>query len=355
MPDALRPDSPDVVGLFADAADALAHGDDVDQALRALLEAAVRASDADAAAIFLQDPDRVSLEPAVRVGLGDEVWARLVEALDAEADPIATAARDRTSIRIAAADGANGSGGGLLEALDARRVAIEPLVVTRRGIQQGLGALVLAWRSEATAARAAEGREGRLVAAIAGLASVAVDHARLSSLGAARSEWFERIAQSDPLTGLANDRAFGRVLELELARAARQGSQVSLALFDVDGFGEINRAGGHEAGDDVLKAVAAVLNESVRLVDTVARIGGDEFVLLAPGSAGSTVARRVIESVARLPEVTGTSLSVSAGVAHFPTDGEDAATLLDAAATALAQAKGRGPATLHESTNQRSR
>ena len=351
MPDALRPDSRDVVALFAGAADALAHGDDIDHALAALLDAAVRASGADAAAVFLQDPDRVSLEPAVRVGLSDAAWSRLVQALDAETDPIATAARERTASRLNATDDANGSGGGLLEAIDARRAAIEPLVVTRRGIQQGLGALLVAWRGGSADA----GGEDRLVTAIASLASVAVDHARLASLVAERSEWFERIAQSDPLTGLANERAFGRVLEMELARAARQGSQVSVALFDVDGFSEINRAAGHEAGDDVLKTVAAVLNESVRLVDTVARIGGDEFVLLAPGAAGATVAQRVIESVGQLQDAAGTSLSVSAGVAHFPANGETAGAVLDAAAAALAEAKGRGPATLHESTGQTTR
>ena len=108
-----------------------------------------------------------------------------------------------------------------------------------------------------------------------------------------RSEWFERMAHTDPLTGLANQRTFARVLELELARAARQGSEISLAVFDVDGLTEINARHGHEAGDDVLRAVASVLAESVRLVDTVARQGGDEFVLIAPGAAGQAVARRV--------------------------------------------------------------
>jgi diguanylate cyclase (GGDEF)-like protein len=160
------------------------------------------------------------------------------------------------------------------------------------------------------------------------------------------------MSQSDPLTGLANQRTFARVLELELARAGRQGGEVSLALFDVDGFVATNEAGGHEVGDDVLRAVAAVLNESVRLVDTVARIGGDEFVLVAPGSAGVTVARRVLSGVAALAPVGGRPISVSAGIARFPTDGTTADELLDAAAAALARARGEGPATLHESSTQ---
>ena len=111
------------------------------------------------------------------------------------------------------------------------------------------------------------------------------------------------MAHTDPLTGLANERTVGRILELELARAARQESEVSIVLFDIDDFQATNREGGHQAGDDVLRRVAAVLAESVRLVDTVGRIGGDEFVLVAPGSAGLTVARRVLEGIVSLPAV----------------------------------------------------
>ena len=129
-----------------------------------------------------------------------------------------------------------------------------------------------------------------------------------------------------------------------MARAGRQGSELSLALFDVDDFQSTNRESGREAGDDVLRRVAAVLAESVRLVDTVGRIGGDEFVLVAPGSAGVTVARRVIEGIAALPAVAGRPMSVSAGVARFPVDGSDAR---DAhrgrRRAALGRAPGSGP------------
>ena len=146
------------------------------------------------------------------------------------------------------------------------------------------------------------------------------------------------------MTGLANERTVGRVLELELARAGRQTSEVSLAIFDVDDFQATNLEGGHAAGDDVLRRVAAVLAESVRLVDTVGRIGGDEFVLIAPGSAGMTVAQRVLDGIAALPAVAGRDVSVSAGVARFPVDGSDADELIAAAMAALqsARAEGRG-------------
>ena len=89
------------------------------------------------------------------------------------------------------------------------------------------------------------------------------------------------MAHTDPLTGIANERTVARVLELELARAGRQGGEVALALFDIDDFRSANATDGR-AADDILRRVAAVLSESVRLVDTVGRIGGDEFVLIAP-------------------------------------------------------------------------
>ena len=113
-------------------------------------------------------------------------------------------------------------------------------------------------------------------------------------------------------------------------------------MFDIDDFQATNRDGGHAAGDDVLRRVAAVLAESVRLVDTVGRIGGDEFVLIAPGSAGMTVAQRVIDGIAALPAVAGRDVSVSAGVARFPADGADAEALIAAATEALDRARNEG-------------
>jgi diguanylate cyclase (GGDEF)-like protein len=124
---------------------------------------------------------------------------------------------------------------------------------------------------------------------------------------------------------------------------------VSLALFDIDDFRAANAADGHEVGDDILRRVAAVLAESVRLVDTVGRIGGDEFVLVAPGSAGAVVARRVQDGIAALPAVAGRIVSVSAGVARFPTDGGDSEALIASAMAALDAAKQAGAGTVAES------
>jgi len=213
-------------------------------------------------------------------------------------------------------------------------------VVGRGGIDHVVGVLAVGWTAEAPAAHGSPG----LVDALADLAALEIDRSRLAAGMAERAEWMERLAHIDPLTGLANRRTFDRVLELELARAARQQSEVAVAVFDVDAFRATNDAVGHAAGDDILRAVAAVLAEQVRLVDTVARIGGDEFVVIAPGSGGRAVADRVIRAVQALPAVDGRPVSVSAGVARFPLDGGSADELFARALDALelARSGGRG-------------
>jgi diguanylate cyclase (GGDEF)-like protein len=210
-------------------------------------------------------------------------------------------------------------------------------VVSDRGVEQGVGVLSFGW----PAAHEVGTTEETLLVGVADLAAAAIAAFRAQSLAAERAEWFERVAHTDPLTGLSNARTLNRILELEVARAQRQGSEVSVALFDVDGFTALNLDAGSRAGDLVLRQVATVLAESVRLVDTIARTGGDEFVLVAPGSAGVTVARRVLDGIARLEAVGDHRISVSAGVARFPQDGPDAEALLAAARAALAGAERR--------------
>jgi diguanylate cyclase (GGDEF)-like protein len=137
-------------------------------------------------------------------------------------------------------------------------------------------------------------------------------------------------------------------MDLELARAARQGSEVTLAMFDVDDLTGINDAVGRAAGDDVLREVAAVVGESVRYVDTVARWGGDEFMVVAPGEKGTTVARRIVDAVAARSKAIDRQFSVSAGLARFPVDGKTGEELVDAAMAALRAAQASGPGTLAE-------
>ena len=358
MPDATNPAQAAHFELLASAAETLATGDDLDATLGSLLRAACAATGADSGAIFLQDPDRTELEPAIAVGIEEPVFDRLRASIGGPDDPVAATARDRSALDV---DTNSELRGGFVAETASAFATFRPLLVNRGGVELPLGVLALGWSTgEGDAQGGGEGDgEGaslagmRLIAAVAHLMSVAIDHGRLGSLVAERSEWFERMAHSDPLTGLANQRTLARVLELELARAGRQGGEVSVALFDIDDFKATNEGAGHQVGDDVLRSVAAVLAESVRLVDTVARYGGDEFVLVAPGSAGLTVAKRVIDGVAALPAVDGRSISVCASLARFPSDGRTADEILSAAEHSLAAAKTKGPGTLVEAASQR--
>ena len=313
---------------------AAASGGQPDIVLGAILDAAVDGLGATIGAIFLADPDRPGLTLVASRGLADE--AALAAAAQRPGDPFA----DTASGRVATFDRpSTGPDGGTATG------SYAPLIVASNAVETSLGVLGLAWDAK----RTSDDAERATIVDLATIAGLAAERARLASTAAERSEWFERMAHTDPLTGLANERTVARILELELARAGRQGSEVSLAVFDVDDFQATNASDGHEVGDDVLRRVAAVLAESVRLVDTVGRIGGDEFVLVAPGSAGAMVARRVQEGIAALPAVAGRTVSVSAGVARFPADGPDSEALIAASMAALAQAKAAGQGTVAES------
>lgn len=95
---------------------------------------------------------------------------------------------------------------------------------------------------------------------------------------------FETLAFSDPLTGLDNRRAFDAVIEQMLGEAATEGQAVGLAVLDLDEFKAINDAHGHDAGDQVLRQLARLMSDYLRASDRVFRLGGEEFVLLLPGT-----------------------------------------------------------------------
>lgn len=305
---------------------AVAGAADLDSALAGVLAATTQALRPTVAAVFLSDPDRAGLVLAAIHGMPEPAAAGLATDVADPGNPFTVAATMRTADFDRPGTMADGS---------AFAGAYLPLVVASGGVEVALGAMGVGW----PAPHELDDDDRATLSALAGLAALAVDRARLSSTAAERSEWFERMAHTDPLTGLANERTVSRILELELARAGRQGSEVSLALFDVDDFRATNANEGHDVGDDILRRVASVLAESVRLVDTVGRIGGDEFVLVAPGSAGAMVSRRVLDGIAALPALAGRAVSVSAGVAVFPTDGTDSESLIAAAKEALGRAQ----------------
>ncbi|MGZ4412528.1 MAG: diguanylate cyclase [Gaiellaceae bacterium] len=117
--------------------------------------------------------------------------------------------------------------------------------------------------------------EFELACHFAEVAAIAIETARTHSE-------LERLATTDDLTGIANRRRFREQLERELVAMNRHRLSLSLLLFDLDGFKEINDTYGHQLGDEVLKSVARALVEGCRQNDVVARIGGDEFAVLLP-------------------------------------------------------------------------
>jgi diguanylate cyclase (GGDEF)-like protein len=308
---------------------------DLDAALTALLAVAGKVLSPTMGAVFIADPDRVGIVLASTIGMDEAAEAQLEVAASDPSHPFAAASRDRVATFDREAIRPTG---------ETFVGAYLPLLVSSGGVEVSLGSIGFGWPAPHDLTEP----ERETLAALADLAAVAVDRARLASTATERSDWFERMAHSDPLTGLANERTVVRVLELELARAGRQGGEVALAMFDVDDFQATNRDGGHAAGDDVLRKVAAVLADSVRLVDTVGRIGGDEFALIAPGSAGMVVIERVMAGITALPAVAGKDVTVSAGLARFPADGADANALIASASAALERARSAGAGSVSE-------
>jgi diguanylate cyclase (GGDEF)-like protein len=319
--------------VFAAAAAAVARSDDLDEALAELVGLAAEHLGAALGGAYILDQDRDELELVVTLHVPAEAGAEAatVGPVAESDDPLAETVRSRRIVPVEDA-----SGIGLLRGTSSTAVLL-PLVVRRDGIELALGAMALGF-----AGPLPDPDRLALAEPLADLAAVAVERALALSLGSERAEWFERLAHTDPLTGLANRRTLDRMLELELARASRQGAPLSLTLFDVDRFEDIERDGGHGVADDVLKRIAQVLAESVRLVDTVARYGGSEFMLVAPGPDGIAVADRLARAIGNLDPVAGQPLAVSAGVAHFPVDGRTPEELNDAAARAMREARAAG-------------
>lgn len=185
------------------------------------------------------------------------------------------------------------------------------------------------------------GSEALELAGVAGLVLTCVGTAVLSYRQAGS---LEAMARTDPLTGLANHRGFHEALRSELARARRQGGEVSLVSLDLDDFKAVNDTYGHPYGDEVLRGIGAELKRSVREFDTAARVGGEEFALIlpdTPSDAAHEVAERARAAIARVP-VDQLELSCSAGIASFPADADDASTLWHLADAALYSAKSAG-------------
>ena len=155
-------------------------------------------------------------------------------------------------------------------------------------------------------------------------------------------------AVTDPLTGLPNRHALQKSIDHAVAMARRKGGGLAVLFLDLDGFKDINDAHGHETGDRVLQELARRFAARTRDMDTVARIGGDEFVVvmedLADARFAGTLAAKLLAAAAAPIDVQGhaVALTASAGIAVFPGDGDDAAALVRHADTAMYAAKAAG-------------
>jgi len=158
----------------------------------------------------------------------------------------------------------------------------------------------------------------------------------------------EFIAHHDSLTGLPNRLQFQRQLEHGVAYARRHDSLLAVLFVDIDHFKDINDTLGHDAGDQVLVQFAQRLRACVREVDTVARQGGDEFIVLLTelhnGQDAQQVADKIVAAIAAPFAVNGAPLAVAAsiGVAVYPDDDEDIEALVEKADLAMYAAKQRG-------------
>ena len=158
----------------------------------------------------------------------------------------------------------------------------------------------------------------------------------------------EILAQQDPLTGLGNRRLLTKRISAAMANARRTKSAMAVVYLDLDGFKAINDTSGHGVGDALLKQVARRLESVVREEDTVARVGGDEFMIalwhVANARDVAIVAAKVVEIISEPYFIEGRNLVVttSVGVGVYPAHGEDAEVLMKSADTALYAAKRAG-------------
>jgi len=174
----------------------------------------------------------------------------------------------------------------------------------------------------------------RMLKAVADQAAVAVNKAQLWDM-----------AVTDSLTGLYVRRYFMVKLQEEIHRAERYDKIISIIMADLDRFKNINDTYGHNAGDRALKAISHILQKNIRDVDAIARYGGEEFVMLIPDAdkdAAFSLAERLREELAKIKLDNLPAITISFGIATFPTDGTEVEDLIRKADAAMYAAKRAG-------------
>ncbi len=173
---------------------------------------------------------------------------------------------------------------------------------------------------------------------------------RLSKTDPHRAGWAEvvRVAVTDPLTRLPNRALLHDRLRQAIARLAHEPTELAVLFIDVDRLKLVNDTLGHGAGDDLLVAVANRLSQTLRMTDTIARFGGDEFVVVAEDITDAptvlALGRRLVDAVAEPLEIAGHTMtpSISVGIAIACRAGEEPAELIHLADLAMYEAKDAG-------------
>jgi diguanylate cyclase (GGDEF)-like protein len=228
-------------------------------------------------------------------------------------------------------------------AVPAESGGVHALAVPMRALTGSADSAYLGVLSIARYGRAFSRQEEELLEYLAGQAIVSIENASLH-------ETVERQAVTDELTGLANARAFRSILVREIERSRRFQSPLGLVMVDLDDFKQVNDVHGHQQGDEVLAAVAAVLRDFSRDIDAPARYGGEELAVVLPqtdAEGAAQLAERMREAVERLhvPRVGGgefLQVTASFGVAAVPESASDEEELVAAADAALYRAKRGG-------------
>lgn len=173
-----------------------------------------------------------------------------------------------------------------------------------------------------------------MLKAVADQAAVAVNKAQLWDM-----------AVTDSLTGLYVRRYFMVKLQEEIHRAERYGKRLSVIMADLDRFKKINDTYGHDAGDRALKTISQFLQKNIRDVDAIARYGGEEFVMLIPDAdkeAAYCLAQRLREELGKVKFEDLPPITISLGIATFPSDSTDIEELIKKADAAMYEAKQKG-------------
>jgi two-component system, cell cycle response regulator len=334
-------------GNLARLGDTLSSTHDLGRILTVILDTAIGSVRATAGAAYVMQPGREDL--LLRAGRGLEK-RDAAPRVPVGAGVTGSVAATGEALRGRAADGKEPGG---LELSPLEPVAEELISVPMRTGGGVLGVLNLYDRVDG---RPFDAGDLQTIRTFAGQAAVALDNVLLHQEA-------QRLSVTDALTGLGNYRFFQTTVTREIERAARFQRQLALLMLDLDLFKQVNDVHGHQVGNAVLVEVAERVRAEIREVDVVARYGGEEFVVVLPETdpegAGHT-ADRICAAVRSRPFAVGgleLPVTVSIGVAVFPTHAEGAVALVRAADEALYSAKGRGrdqwqmaaPATADES------